>query len=219
MQVYNHSNEGVSVSNPIPIPIHRIGLRLAIAMFALVALTLTQARAEDNDDYKGWPKQSRSERLGTFTYVYGGAGFASHTGTEEGKTAYAIGSDEAIEDPDDIYMNGGFGVRFPNDLSFEVGISLLNGAYDTNPAGGSSSPKPDQPAFEMSLMKGFDLGGPPLWRYTLRAGFASIDDPNTDDSGFFGIGIAHEPFRAEFRSYDFGVFQSDVFAVSYIYDF
>ena len=80
MQVYNHSNEGVSVSNPIPI--HRIGLRLAIAMFALVALTLTQAHAEDNDDYKGWPKQSRSERLGTFTYVYGVAGFASHTVTE-----------------------------------------------------------------------------------------------------------------------------------------
>tara|TARA_B110000971_G_scaffold203180_1_gene223519 strand:- start:1735 stop:2379 length:645 start_codon:yes stop_codon:yes gene_type:complete len=214
MQVYNHSNEGVSIPNPI----HRIGLRLAIAMFALVALTLTQARAEDKDDYKGWPKQSRAERLGTFTYVYGGAGFVSHTGTEEGKMAYALNDEPALEDPDDIFMTGGFGVRFANDLNFEVGLALLNGAYDA-PSGTGTSPKPDQPAFEMSLMKGFDLGGPPLWRYTLRAGFASIDDPKADDSGFFGIGIAHEPFRAEFRCYDFGTFQSDVFAVSYIYDF
>jgi len=215
MQVHNYSNQGVSAHSPI----HRIGLRLAIAMFALAALMFTSAQAEDKGAYKNWPEKSRAERLGTFTYVYGGAGFVSHTGTEEGKIAYAVGTDEAVEDPDDIYMTGGFGVRFPNDFNFEVGISLLNGAYDTNPALGSSSPKPDQPAFEMSLMKGFDLGGPPLMRYTLRAGFASIDDPNADDSGFFGIGIAHEPFRAEFRSYDFGTFESGVFSVSYIYDF
>lgn len=65
-------------------------------------------------------------------------------------------------------MTGGFGVRLSSDLNFEVGLSLLNGAYDA-PSGTGTTPKPDQPAFEMSLLKGFDLGGPPLLRYTLRA--------------------------------------------------
>ena len=73
--------------------------------------------------------------------------------------------------------------------------------------------------FEMSVMKGFDWGGPPLLRYTARLGFASIDDPATDDRAFFGLGVAHDPFRVELRHYDFDVFESQVLSVSYIYDF
>ena len=229
MQVNNFSHEGVRAHPPI----RRLGVLLALAIFALSAFLAPQAYAQDMPDdmaddmaidmgdYKNWPQKSRAERLGTFTYVYGGAGFVNHTGSDKGKAAYALQDDLAIEDGDDIFMNGGFGVRFPSDLSFEVGIAVLNGAYDQpdGKGGDGTSPKHDQPVFEMSVLKGFDLGGPPLLRYTLRAGFASIDDPHADDTGFFGVGIAHEPFRAEFRSYDFETFKSDVFSVSYIYDF
>jgi len=112
----------------------------------------------------------------------------------------------AAEDGDDMFVNGGFGVRLHNEFNFEFGLAILNGAYD-------------QPVFEMSVLKSFDLGGPPLLRYTARIGFASIDDPHTDDGAFFGLGVAHEPFRVELRNYDFGVFDSQVFSVSYIYDF
>lgn len=217
MQVYNYLNEAVSS----PAPIRRVGLLLAATVFALSTLLITPSRADDMETYKDWPQQSRAERLGTFTYVFGGTGFISHSGTAEGAVAYGLNTDEpelAKEDADDIFITGGFGLRLSSDLNFEVGLSLLNGAYDA-PSGTGPTPKPDQPAFEMSLLKGLDLGGPPLLRYTLRAGFASIDDPNTDDGAFFGFGVSHEPFRAEFRSYDFGTFESDVFSVSYIYDF
>ena len=61
--------------------------------------------------------------------------------------------------------------------------------------------------------------GPLLLHYTARVGFASIDDPETDNSTFFGVGVAHEPFRVEFRNYDFGIFDSQVLSVSYICDF
>ena len=118
-----------------------------------------------------------------------------------------------------MFVTGGFGVRLPNEFNFEFGLSLLNGAYDQPTASGSTNPKPDQPVFEMSVPKSFDLGGPPLLRYTARVGFASIDDPHTDDGAFFGVGVSHEPFRVELRNYDFGVFDSQVLSVSYIYDF
>lgn len=61
--------------------------------------------------------------------------------------------------------------------------------------------------------------GPLLLHYTARVGFASIDDPETDNSTFFGVGVAHEPFRVELRNYDFGIFDSQVLSVSYICDF
>ena len=193
-----------------------------LRLFFAVAVTFTlglflapQAEAADMDGWEGWPKQSRAERLGTFTYVYGGAGFVSHSGTDEGAEAYRTQTGvvpagetdagdpvftNAAEDSDDMTVSGGFGVRFPNDWNFEFGLAVLNGAYDKVSAGGASTnPQPDQPVFEMSVLKGFKLGGPPLLRYTLRAGFASIDDPHTDDGGFFGIGVAHEPFRVELR--------------------
>ena len=208
-------------------------LRLVFAVavtFALGLFLTPRAEAADMDGWEGWPKQSRAERLGTFTYVYGGAGFVSHSGSDEGAKAYrtqtGVDDDDnpvftdAMEDSDDMTVSGGFGVRFPNDWNFEFGLAVLNGAYDKASAGGdSTNPKPDQPVFEMSVLKGFKLGGPPLLRYTLRAGFASIDDPHTDDGGFFGIGVAHEPFRVELRQYDFGVFDSQVLQVSYVYDF
>lgn len=83
----------------------------------------------------------------------------------------------------------------------------------------TDSDQPDQPAFKMSVLKSFNLGGPPLLRYSTRVGFASIDDPHTDDSTFFGLGVAHESFRVELLNYDFGMFDSQVLSVSYIYDF
>ncbi|MGC6535350.1 MAG: hypothetical protein ACON4V_07390 [Parvibaculales bacterium] len=195
-----------------------------IFTFALGMILTSRAQAED---YENWPQQSRAERLGTFTYVYGSAGFVSHSGTEEGERAYRTqtgGSADAPiyanaqEDGDDMVVAGGFGVRFPSDWNFEFGLAVLNGAYDQQGTSGTN-PKPDQPVFEMSVLKGFKLGGPPLLRYTARVGFASIDDPHTDDGAFFGIGVAHEPFRVELRQYDFGVFDSQVLQVSYIYDF
>jgi hypothetical protein len=201
---------------------------LGAATVSFGLLAMPSAHAEDmNNGWDGWPKQSRAERLGTFTYVYGGAGFASHSSTEEGKSSVDKGyariiNDEtvpALEDADDMVVSGGFGVRFPSDWNFEFGLTLLNGAYEQPDASGSPNQQPNQPVFEMSVLKGFKLGGPPLLRYTLRAGFASIDDSHTDDGGFFGIGVAHEPFRVELRQYDFGVFESQVLQVSYIYDF
>lgn len=207
-------------------------MRMALALVAGAVFALLPTQQAHAEDYEGWPKQSRAERLGTFTYVYGGAGFASHGGSDEGAEKYqgfasSLNDDgdlvttreDAAEDSDDMAISGGFGVRFPNDWNFEFGLTVLNGAYDQPTASGSTNPKPDQPVFEMSVLKGFKLGGPPLLRYTLRAGFASIDDPETDDGGFFGIGVAHEPFRVELRQYDFGVFDSQVLQVSYVYDF
>lgn len=206
---------------------------LGAATVSFGLLAMPSAHAEDmNNGWDGWPKQSRAERLGTFTYIYGGAGFASHSGTAEGAEKYqgfesfldsnddvATRQAPATEDSDDIIVSGGFGVRFPSDWNFEFGLTLLNGAYEQPDASGSPNQQPNQPVFEMSVLEGFKLGGPPLLRYTLRAGFASIDDSHTDDGGFFGIGVAHEPFRVELRQYDFGVFESQVLQVSYIYDF
>lgn len=63
------------------------------------------------------------------------------------------------------------------------------------------------------------MGGPPLMRLTAHLGFTSIDDRETDDGAFFGVGVSHEPFRVELRNYDFGVFDSQVLSVSYICDF
>lgn len=204
-------------------------LALAVAVTFMLGLSWTgSATAADMDDWKGWPKQSRAERLGTFTYVYGGAGFATHDETEEGLKLYqghgpdedgTIGLQPATGDGDDMVISGGFGIPFPSDWNFEFGLSVLNGPYDQPTSSGGSNPKPDQPVFEMSVMKGFKLGGPPLLRYTARVGFASIDDPHTDDGAFFGFGVAHDPFRVELRQYDFGVFKSQVLQVSYIYDF
>ncbi len=204
-------------------------LALAVAMtFVLGLIWTAPAKSADMDAWEGWPKQSRAERLGTFTYVYGSVGFVSHDETSEGAEAYqgyapngsgGAALRHAEADSDDIAIAGGFGVRFPSDWHFEVGLTVLNGAYDQPTASGGSNPKPDQPAFEMSVLKGFDLGGPPLLRYTARVGFASIDDPHTGDGAFFGIGVAHEPFRVELRQYDFEVFESQVLQVSYIYDF
>lgn len=210
-------------------------LALALAVTIILGLIWTgSARSADMKGWEGWPKQSRAERLGTFTYVYGGAGFATHSGSAEGEAAYCGNNGEveddgnggsspvcapAVEDGDDMFVNGGFGVRLPNDFNFEVGLAILNGAYDQPTTNNSTNPKPDQPVFEMSVMKGFKLGGPPLLRYTARVGFAVIDDPHTDDSAFFGFGVAHDPFRVELRNYDFGVFESQVLQVSYIYDF
>lgn len=182
------------------------------------------ARSADAEGWEGWPKQSRADRLGTFTYIYGSAGFVGHEGTPKGAKAYcgtiALNNcKDAEEDEGDAYIGAGFGVRFPSDWHFEVGLSALNGAYEQPTIHSDSDPKPDQLAFEMSVMKGFDWGGPPLLRYTARLGFASIDDPATDDRAFFGLGVAHDPFRVELRHYDFDVFESQVLSVSYIYDF
>lgn len=197
---------------------------LSILVLGFTTLVVNTANAQVNMGYKNWPQQSRADRLGTFTYVYGGAGFVSHSGSDEGATSYrGVSGDtqnfmeaNAAEDGDDMFVNGGFGVRFPNEFNFEFGLALLNGAYDKPGLNGETNPKPDQPVFEMSVLKSFKLGGPPLLRYTARVGFASIDDPHTDDSTFFGVGVAHEPFRVELRNYDFGVFDSQVLSVSYI---
>ena len=187
-----------------------------IFTFALGVFLTSHAQAAD---WEGWPKQSLAERLGTFTYVYGSAGFVSHDETEQGLEDYRVltGRDDdgnnqyvnAEPDSDDMFVTGGFGVRLPHEFNFEFGLAALNGAYDQQGANGTS-PKPDQPVFEMSVLKSFNLGGPPLLRYTARVGQAFIDDPNTDDSTFFGIGISHAPFRAEIRQYDFGNFESQV---------
>lgn len=200
---------------------------LSLLVIGLTSLVINTANAQDNMAYEDWPQQSRADRLGTFTYVYGGGGFVSHSGSDEGAEKYRgfaridgdIEEQNAVEDGDDMFVTGGFGVRLPNEFNFEFGLSLLNGAYDQPTASGSTNPKPDQPVFEMSVLKSFDLGGPPLLRYTARVGFASIDDPHTDDGAFFGVGVSHEPFRVELRNYDFGVFDSQVLSVSYIYDF
>lgn len=200
---------------------------LSLLVLGLTSLVVNTANAQDNMGYKNWPQQSRADRLGTFTYVYGGAGFASHGTTDEGLTSttdgYArqIGDEDvpAIEDGDDMFVTGGFGVRLPNEFNFEFGLALLNGAYDQPDTTGNTSPKPDQPVFEMSVLKSFNLGGPPLLRYTARVGFASIDDRHAENSTFFGVGVSHEPFRVELRNYDFDVFDSQVLSVSYIYDF
>lgn len=200
---------------------------LSLLVLGLTSLVINTANAQDNMAYEDWPQQSRADRLGTFTYVYGGGGFVSHSGSDEGAEKYRgfarvdddIEPQNAVEDGDDMFVTGGFGVRLPNEFNFEFGLSLLNGAYDQPTASGSTNPKPDQPVFEMSVLKSFNLGGPPLLRYTARVGFASIDDPHTDDGAFFGVGVSHEPFRVELRNYDFGVFDSQVLSVSYIYDF
>lgn len=189
---------------------------LSLLVLGLTSLVINTANAQDNMAYEDWPQQSRADRLGTFTYVYGGGGFVSHSGSDEGAEKYRgfarvdddIEPQNAVEDGDDMFVTGGFGVRLPNEFNFEFGLSLLNGAYDQPTASGSTNPKPDQPVFEMSLLKSFNLGGPPLLRYTARVGFASIDDPHTDDGAFFGVGVSHEPFRVELRNYDFGVFDS-----------
>ena len=201
---------------------------LSLLVIGLTSLIVNTANAQNNMGYENWPQQSRADRLGTFTYVYGGAGFVSHSGSDEGKAAYPgtgrnadgdpITDVPAEEDGDDMFITGGFGVRLPNEFNFEFGLAVLNGAYDQQSLTGTS-PKPDQPVFEMSVLKSFNLGGPPLLRYTARVGFASIDDPETDNSTFFGVGVAHEPFRVELRNYDFGIFDSQVLSVSYIYDF
>lgn len=200
-------------------------LALVLTVTFMMGLIWTgPARSADAEGWEGWPKQSRADRLGTFTYIYGGAGFVSHEGTPKGAKAYCgtialSNCKNAEEDKDDAYVTGGFGVRFPSDWHVEVGLSVLNGAYEQPTVSNGSDPKPDQPVFEMSVMKGFDWGGPPLLRYTARLGFASIDDPATDDRAFFGLGVAHDPFRVELRHYDFDVFESQVLSVSYIYDF
>lgn len=201
---------------------------LSVLAVALTSLIVSTANAQNAMAYDNWPQQSRAERLGTFTYVYGGAGFVTHSGTAEGATAYcgtrlnaqnqAVCAD-AAEDSDDMYIAGGFGVRLPNEFHFEFGLGILNGAYDQPGTNNSTNAKPDQPVFEASVMKSFKLGGPPLLRYTARLGFASIDEPHTENSTFFGLGVAHEPFRVELRNYDFDVFESQVISVSYIYDF
>ncbi|CAI8214808.1 MAG: Uncharacterised protein [Alphaproteobacteria bacterium] len=207
---------------------------LSLLVIGLTSLIVNTANAQDNMGYEDWPQQSRADRLGTFTYVYGGAGFATHSGSDEGAELYCGNNGEveddgnggdiavcadAIEDGDDMFVDGGFGVRLPNEFNFEFGLAILNGAYDQPTTNNSTNRKPDQPVFEMSVLKSFKLGGPPLLRYTARVGFASIDDPHTDDGAFFGLGVAHEPFRVELRNYDFGVFDSQVLSVSYIYDF
>jgi hypothetical protein len=201
---------------------------LSLLVLGLTSLVVNTANAQDNMAYKDWPQQLRADRLGTFTYVYGGGGFVSHSGTDEGLDKYSgfsmnadgdVSSAPADEDGDDMFVNGGFGVRLPNEFNFEFGLAILNVAYDQPTASGSSNPKPDQPVFEMSVLKSFNLGGPPLLRYTAREGFASMDDPHTDDGAFFGIGVSHEPFRVEMRNYDFGVFDNQALSVSYIYDF
>lgn len=200
---------------------------LSLLVLGLTSLVINTANAQDNMAYEDWPQQSRADRLGTFTYVYCGAGFVSHSTTNEGLTGTTegygreIGDSDvpAIEDGDDMYATGGFGVRLPNEFNFEFGLSLLNSAYDQTDGTGSTNQKPGQPVFEMSVLKSFNLGGPPLLRYTARVGFASIDDPHTDDGAFFGVGVSHEPFRVELRNYDFGVFDSQVLSVSYICDF
>ncbi len=202
---------------------------LSVLVVGLSSLIVSAANAQ-SANYDNWPQQSRAERLGTFTYVYGGAGFVTHSGTAEGAEKYCGNTgganddgtlicQDAAEDGDDMYVAGGFGVRFPNEFNFEFGLGILNGAYDQPSSNNSTNAKPDQPVFEMSVLKSFNLGGPPLLRYTARVGFASIDDPHTDDSTFFGVGVSHEPFRVELRNYDFGTFDSQVFSVSYIYDF
>ena len=198
---------------------------LSLLVIGLTSLIVNTANAQDNMGYEDWPQQSRADRLGTFTYVYGGAGFATHSGSEEGEIAYRARNGGTVENPtfknadedgDDMFITGGFGVRLPNEFNFEFGLAMLGGAYYQEV---TDSDQPDQPVFEMSVMKSFNLGGPPLLRYTARVGFASIDDPHTDDGAFFGLGVAHEPFRVELRNYDFGVFDSQVLSVSYIYDF
>ena len=142
---------------------------LSLLVLGLTSLVINTANAQDNMAYEDWPQQSHADRLGTFTYVYGGAGFVPHSTTNEGLTSttegYAreIGDSDvpAIEDGDDMYATGGFGVRPPNEFNFEFGLSLLNGAYDQPDGTGSKNPKPDQPVFEMSVLKSFNLGGPP----------------------------------------------------------
>ena len=197
---------------------------LSLLVVGLTSLVVNTANAQDNMAYEDWPQQSRADRLGTFTYVYGGTGFVSHDASDgddypstvvnlDGSVEHGV---SAEEDSSDIFVTGGFGVRLPKEINFEFGVSMLNGAHKE---AGSEDAKPEDPAFEFSLMKSFDLGGPPLLRYTARVGFASIDDKHAGDGSFFGVGVSHEPFRVELRNYEFDNFESQVLSVSYIYDF
>lgn len=201
-------------------------LTLALATIVTLGFMWTgSAKAEDMmNAWDGWPDQSRAEKLGTFTYIYGSLGLISHDGSAEGGSAYgSIALDAspvpATEDSDDAFASVGFGLRLPNDFNVEFGLATLNGAYDQPTASGGSNPKPDQPVFEVSAFKSFDWGGPPLLRYTARIGCAILDDPDADDNVFFGIGLGHDPFRVELRQYDFDVFESQVLAFTYVYDF
>ena len=204
-------------------------LTLALATIVTLGFMWTgSAKAEDMmNAWDGWPDQSRAEKLGTFTYVFGSLGLIAHDSTAAGQRAYRgivlSGSDaveqNAAEDSNDAFASLGFGLRLANDVNLEFGLATLNGAYDQPTASGGSNPKPDQPVFEVSAFKSFDWGGPPLLRYTARIGYAILDDPDADDNVFFGIGLGHDPFRVELRQYDFDVFESQVLAFTYVYDF
>lgn len=200
---------------------------LFLLVAGLTSLLVNTAIAQDNMAYKDLPQQSRADRLGTFTYVFGSLGAVSHDTTAEGKRAYSLTFSEnaadlnqdATGDNEDTFASVGFGLRLKNDVDVELAVSTLNGAYNKPSASGGSNPKPDQPIYEVSAMKSFDWGGPPLLRYTARIGYATLDDPDTDDNIFFGVGVGHDPFRVELRQYDFGVFESQVLAFTYLYDF
>jgi hypothetical protein len=198
---------------------------ISLFVLGLTSLVVSNANAQDNMAYKDWPQQSRADRLGTFTYVYGGGGFVSHSGDEgadypstvvnpDGTIESGVAAEE--DDDGDIFVTGGFGVRLPNEFNFEFGASMLGGAYIE---AGSEDRKPEDPIFEMSVLKSFDLGGPPLLRYTARFGLAFGDDKKAGDGTLFAVGVAHEPFRVELRNYEFDNFESQVLSVSYIYDF
>lgn len=201
---------------------------LSLLVAGLTSLLVNTANAQDNMAYKDWPQQSRADRLGTSTYIFGSFGAVFHYVSAKGKQTYGLNFPEgacyedqnATGDSEDAFASVGFGPRMKNDVDVELAVATLNGAYNKPSASGGVDPKLDQPIFEVSAVKSFDWGnGPPLLRYTARIGYATIDDPNTDDNIFFGVGIGHDPFRVELRQYDFGVFESQVLAFTYLYDF
>lgn len=118
-------------------------LTLALATIVTLGFMWTgSAKAEDMmNAWDGWPDQSRAEKLGTFTYIYGSLGLISHDGSAEGGSAYgSIALDAspvpATEDSDDAFASVGFGLRLPNDFNVEFGLATLNGAYDQPTASG-----------------------------------------------------------------------------------
>ncbi len=171
------------------------------------------------------PAQADDMKMGSSNYIYGSVGSVSHRGTDEGATLYGgPGPNDAqgmptllpaTVDQRDFFLSGGFGFRFPANWSAEIGVATLGGAYEQT----SGDPKPDQPVLEASIAKGFQSSMTGDLRYMARVGVATMDDPRTETNAFFGVGIERGPFRIEYREYDFDVFESNVVALSYVYNF
>ena len=115
---------------------------LSLLVVGLTLLVVNTANAQDNMAYEDWPQQSRADRLGTFTYVYGGAGFVTHSGTTEGEVAYrgisgttadTVRDEDAEEDGDDILSPVALGCACRMNLILNS-VLLCSMAPTINPA-------------------------------------------------------------------------------------